>query len=92
MKRILFVLIAVVCLLHVDAQNVRLTWLRTTKAPTNSWIYMPSGDSVTYSGLKSKMYPLKQPDDGATYLESEFIGVIDCDMTMDISYYTTTIS
>ena len=90
MKRRLFVLIEVVCLLHVDAQNVRLTWLRTTKAPTNSWIYMPSGDSVTYSGLKSKMYPLKQPDDGATYLESEFIGVIDCDMTMDISYYTTT--
>ena len=90
MKHILFVLIAVVSLLQVDAQNVRLTWLRTTKAPTNSWIYMPSGDSVTFSGLKSKMYPLKQTDDGATYLESEFIGVIDCDMTMDISYYTTT--
>ena len=90
MKHILFVIIAAVSLLQVDAQNVRLTWLRTTKSPTNSWIYMPSGDSVTYSGLKSKMYPLKQPDDGATYLESEFIGVIDCDMTMDISYYTTT--
>ena len=90
MKRILFVLIAVVCLLHVDAQNVRLTWLRTTKAPTNSWIYMPSGDRVIYTELGSQKYPLKQTEDGATYIESEFIGVIDCDMTMDISYYTTT--
>ena len=90
MKHILFVLIAAVSLLQVDAQNMRLTWLRTTKSPTNSWIYMPSGDSVTFRGLKSKMYPLKQTDDVATYLESEFISVIDCDMTMDISYYTTT--
>lgn len=90
MKHILFVLIAAVSLLQVDAQNMWLTWLRTSKAPTHSWIYMPSGDSVTYTELGSQKYPLKHTEDGATYIESDFIGVIDCDMTMDISYYTTT--
>ena len=90
MKHILFVLIAAVSLLQVDAQNMWLTWLRTNKAPTHSWIYMPSGDRVIYTELGSKKYPLKQTEDGATYIESDFIGVIDCDMTMDISYYTTT--
>lgn len=51
---------------------------------------MPSGDSVIYTELGSQKYPLKHTEDGATYIESDFIGVIDCDMTMDISYYITT--
>ena len=89
MKRIFFVLIAIIFLLHVNAQNVGLTRLYKSKAPMHSWIYMPSGDSVTHTGLKSNQYPLMQVGE-PTYLESEYIGIVNCDLEMAISYFITT--
>ena len=88
MKRLLFVIFAVISMVQINAQNVKLTRLYKSKAPTHAWIYMPSGDSVTHTGLKSNQYPLMQASE-PTYLESEYIGVVDCDMEMSISYYVT---
>lgn len=67
----------------------RLSILRQSGSVTHQWQYMPSGDTITQQGIKSKQYPITLLPT-ATYIESEFIAIEGCDLEMTISYNVAT--
>ena len=89
MKRILFILMSLMCLSQLNAANTRISILRKSSSVTHQWIYMPSGETMTQNGLKNNQYTLTQLPK-ATYIESELINVAGCDLEMSVRYYVST--
>ncbi len=89
MKRVLFILMSLMCLSQLNAANTRISILRKSSSVTHQWIYMPSGETMTQNGLKNNQYTLTQLPK-ATYIESELINVAGCDLEMSVRYYVST--
>ena len=89
MKRVLFILMALMCLVQLNASNIRLSILRKSSSVTHQWVYMPSSEIMTQQGLKNNQYTLtKLPTE--TFIESEFITIDGCDLEMSVRYYVAT--
>ncbi len=90
LRLLLFVIALVMVFLQgLQAQNVRLSILRSSGSVTHQWVYMPSGEIVTQQGLQNKQYSLiKLPSE--TCLESEFIAIEGCDMGLTVRHYVST--
>lgn len=89
MKRVLFILMALMCLVQLNASNTRLSILRKSSSVTHQWVYMPSSEIMTQQGLKNNQYTLaKLPTE--TFIESEFITIDGCDLEMSVRYYVAT--
>ena len=89
MKRILFILMSLMCLSQLNAANTRISILRKSSSVTHQWVYMPSGEIMTQNGLKNNQYTLTQLPT-ATYVESGLINVAGCDLEMSVRYYVST--
>lgn len=89
MKRVLFILMALMCFVQLNATNTRISILRKTSSVTHQWVYLPSEETITQKGLKNNQYTLtKLPTE--TFIESEFINVAGCELEMSVRYYVAT--
>ncbi len=89
MKRVLYILMALMCILQLNATNTRISILRKSSSVTHQWTYLPSGEAMTQQGLKNNQYTLTQLPT-ATFIESELINVAGCDLEMSVRYYVAT--
>ncbi len=84
MKKSIFVIVALLLGVRINAQTSIITHVLEGSKCTHEFVYMPSGEVLTIEGLKSKSYPIKlKPSE--TYVISEPIN-ISCFKNMGINY------